>query len=106
MVAYLGFEVGQVKVMLHLLAVLGFVIGTKEEWIQLIKGWGWMLKLSYDDATFHIVQQCFVVLGLVGEPVIIDKNILCPLLTLGFVSYTNGRKTRIVWWDRNSTNGV
>ncbi len=43
------------------------------------------------------MQQCFVVLGLVGEPAIIDKDILCPLLMLGFVSYTNGRKTSIVW---------
>jgi hypothetical protein len=52
------------------------------------------------------VQQSFVVLGLVGEPAIIDKNILSPLSTLGFVSYMNGRKTRIVWRGRNSTNGV
>jgi hypothetical protein len=55
-----------------------------------------MLKLLQDDAAFHIAQQCFVVLSLVGEPAIIDKNILCPLLTLGFVSYRNGQKTRIV----------
>jgi hypothetical protein len=32
--------------MLHLLAVLGFVVGTKEGWINLVKVWGWMLKLS------------------------------------------------------------
>jgi hypothetical protein len=38
MVAYLGFKMRQVKVTLHLLAMLGFVIGTKEEWIHLIKG--------------------------------------------------------------------
>jgi hypothetical protein len=65
-----------------------------------------MLKLLEDDATFHIAQQCFLVLGLVGEPTIIDKNILCPLLALGFVSYMNGQKTRILWQGRNSTNGV
>jgi hypothetical protein len=30
--------VGQVEVMLHLLTMLGFIVGTKEEWIHLIKG--------------------------------------------------------------------
>jgi hypothetical protein len=86
--------------------MLGFVVGTKEEWIHLVEGWGWMLKLLLDEATFHIAQQCFVVPGLVGEPAIINKNILCLLLMLGFVSYKNGQKTRIVWQGRNSTNGV
>jgi hypothetical protein len=46
MVAHLRFKVGQVQVTLHLLTMLGFIVGTKEEWIHLVKGWGWMLKLS------------------------------------------------------------
>jgi hypothetical protein len=45
MVAYLGFKVGYIKVTSHLLAVPGFVVGTKEECIHLFKGWGCMLKL-------------------------------------------------------------
>ena len=75
--------------MLHLLAMFGFIVWAGEESIHLVKGKGWMLKLAQDDSAFHIAQQCFIVLGSIREPRIINKDILQPLTTLGFIRNTN-----------------
>ena len=50
-----------------------------------------MLELAQDDSAVYIVQQCFIVLGFIWEPAIIDKDIVQPLTTLGFIRDTNRR---------------
>jgi hypothetical protein len=56
--------------------LFGFIVGKKEEWIPLVKGREWVLKFVLDDSAVHIAQQCFIVLGFVRKPAIIDKNVL------------------------------
>ena len=56
--------------------MFGFIVGTGKERIHLIKGRGWMFELAQDDSAIYIVQQCFIVLGFVRDPAIIDKDIL------------------------------
>jgi hypothetical protein len=48
----------------------------KEEWIHLVEGRRWVLKFAHDDSAIHIAQQCFIVLGFVRRPAIINKKIL------------------------------
>jgi hypothetical protein len=69
--------------------MFGFIVGTSKEWIHLVKGRGWMLERVQDDSAVYIVKQCFIVLGFVREPAIINKDILRPLTTRGFIRDTN-----------------
>ena len=72
--------------------MFGFIVRTSKEWIHhLVKGRGWMFELAQDDSAIYIAQQCFIVLGFVRGPAIIDKDILRPLTMLGFIRDTNSR---------------
>jgi hypothetical protein len=71
--------------------VFGFIVGTSKEWIHLVKGRGWVFELAQDDSAIDIAQQCFLVLGFIREPAIIDKYILRLLTLLGFIRYPNRR---------------
>jgi hypothetical protein len=62
--------------LLHMLAMFSFAVGVREEWIHLVEGGGWMLKFVQDDSANHIAQQCFIVLGIVQDPTIINKDFL------------------------------
>jgi hypothetical protein len=55
--------------------MFGFIVGTSKEWIHLVKGRGWVFELAQDDSAIDIAQQCFIVLGFIREPAIIDKDI-------------------------------
>ena len=77
--------------MSHLLSMFGFIVGTRKEWIHPVKGRGWMFELAQDDSVIYIAQQCFIVLGFIQEPTIIDKDILWPLTMLGFIRNKNRR---------------
>ena len=50
-----------------------------------------MLELAQNWSATNIVQQIFVVLGLVRESSVIDKHIVEPPATLGFVRNPNGQ---------------
>jgi hypothetical protein len=52
---------------------------------------GWMLELAQNWSAIDIVQQIFVVLGLVRESSVINKHIVELPATLGFVRNPNGR---------------
>ncbi len=69
----------------------GFIVGTSKEWIHLVKGRGSVFELAQDDSAINIAQQCFIVLGFIRELAIIDKDILRPLTSLGFIRYPNRR---------------
>ncbi len=69
--------------------MFGFIVGTSKERIHLVKGRGWVFELAQDDSAIDIAQQCFIVLGFIREPAIIDKDILRPLTLLGFIRYPN-----------------
>ncbi len=71
--------------------MFGFIVGTSKEWIHLVKGRGWVFELAQDDSAIYIAQQCFIVLGFIRELAIIDKDILRPLTSLGFIRYLNRR---------------
>jgi hypothetical protein len=60
--------------------MFGFIVGTSNEWIHLVKGRGWVFELAQDDSAIDIAQQCFIVLGFIREPTIINKDILQPLM--------------------------
>ena len=46
LVEYVRFNVGQIEVAMHLLTVFGFVVGAKEEGINLVEGRRWMHKFA------------------------------------------------------------
>jgi hypothetical protein len=50
-----------------------------------------MLELAQNWSAINIVQQIFVVLGLVRESSVINKHIVEPPAMLGFVCNPNGR---------------
>jgi hypothetical protein len=50
-----------------------------------------MLELAQDCSTIDIVQQVFVVPGLVRESSVINKHIVEPQAMLGFVRNLNGQ---------------
>jgi hypothetical protein len=88
---------GQVKILLQLLTMFGFVVRLEELGIHLIKQGGWMLELAQDWSAINIVEQVFVVLRLVRESSVIDKYIIEPSAMLGFVRNPNGG-TIPSWW--------
>jgi hypothetical protein len=55
-----------------------------------------MLEFAQNWPTIDIAEQMFVVLSLVLEPSIIDKNILSLLMPFGFVRDTNRWNSRVV----------
>ena len=56
--------------------MFGFVISAEELRIHLIQWWGWVLELAQDRSTIDIVQQVFVVLRLVRESSVINKDVV------------------------------
>ena len=56
--------------------MFGFVVSAEELRIHLIQWRGWMLELVQDWSTIDIVQQVFIVLRLVRESSIIDKDVV------------------------------
>jgi hypothetical protein len=50
-----------------------------------------MLELAQNRSAINIVQKIFVVLGLIKESSVINKNIVEPPATLGFVHNPNGQ---------------
>ena len=56
--------------------MFGFVVSAEELRIHLIQWRGWVLELAQDRSTMDIVQQVFVVLRLVRESSVVDKDIV------------------------------
>jgi hypothetical protein len=49
-------QVGQIKIMPHLLSMCGFVIGAEELWISLIKRWRGMLQFAQDWSAVDVFE--------------------------------------------------
>jgi hypothetical protein len=86
----MGFEMQQVKIFSKLLTMGGLVVSTEESRIHLIKQWWWVLEFTKNWSSIDIVEQIFVVLGLVREPPIIDEDIGHPLAAFGLIRNVNG----------------
>ena len=56
--------------------MFGLVVNAEELRIHLIQWRGWVLELAQDWSTIDIVQQVFIVLRLVRESSIIDKDVV------------------------------
>ncbi len=84
----------------------GLVVSTEEGRVHLIKQWWWVLEFTKDWSSFDIVEQVLVVLGLVRETPVIDKDIGYSLLAFGLICNANGWQNWISWWSRSSAEGV
>ena len=82
--------------------MFGLVISAEELRVHRIQWWGWVFELAQDRSTINIVQQVFIVLGLVRESSVIDKDIVKPPATLGFVRNPNGRTILSRWLTQSS----
>mgnify|MGYP006140010367 CR=1 FL=1 len=82
--------------------MFGLVVNAEELRIHLIQWRGWVLELAQDRSTIDIVQQVFVVLRLIRESSVIDKDIVKLPATLGFVRNPNGRTILSRWLTRSS----
>ncbi len=82
--------------------MFGLVVSAEELRIHRIQWRGWVLELAQDRSTIDIVQQVFVVLRLVRESSVINKDVVKPPVTLGFVHNPNGR-TILSWWLTRSS---
>jgi hypothetical protein len=107
-IMYMGLEMQQVKIASKLLTITmgGLVVSTEEGWVHLIKQWWWVLEFMKDWSSFNIVEQVLVVLGLVRETPVIDKDIGYPLLAFGLNCNVNGWQNRIGQWSCSSAEGV
>ncbi len=56
--------------------MFGLVVSAEELRIHLIQLRRWVLELAQDRSTIDIVQQVFVVLGLVRESSVINKDVV------------------------------
>jgi hypothetical protein len=84
----------------------GLVVSTEESRIHLIKQWWWVLEFTKDWSSIDIVEQVLIVLGLVREPPVINKDIGHLLAAFGLIRNTNGWQSRIGWQSRSSAEGV
>jgi hypothetical protein len=94
---YVGFQMRQVEIFHQLLTMFGLVISAEESGVHLIQCRGWMLELAQDWSAINIVEQVFVVLGLIRESSVVDEHIVKPPARLGFVRNTNGRTILSRW---------
>jgi hypothetical protein len=97
LLTYVGFKMQQVKILHQLLTMFGLVIRAEESGVHFIQCRGWMLELAQDWSAIDIVEQVFVVLGLVRESSVINEHIVKPPAILGFVPNTNGRTILSRW---------
>ncbi len=56
--------------------MFGLIVSAEELRIHLIQWRGWVLELVQDRSTIDIVQQVFIVLRLVRESSVVDKDIV------------------------------
>ena len=56
--------------------MFGLVVSAEELRIHLIQWRGWVLELAQDRSAINIVQQVFVVLRLVRESSVINKDVV------------------------------
>jgi hypothetical protein len=96
----------QVKIFSKLLTMGGLVVSTEESRVHLIKQWWWVLDFTKDWSSFDIVEQVLVVLGLIREPPVINKDIGHPLLAFELICNANGWQSRIGQWSCSSAEGV
>ncbi len=54
----------------------GLVVSAEELRVHRIQWWGWVFELAQDWSTIDIVQQVLVVLGLVRESSVINKDVV------------------------------
>ncbi len=105
-ITYMGLNMQQVEIFLKLLTMGGLVVSTEESRIHLIKQWWWVLEFTKDWSSINIVEQVLVVLGLVRDPPVINKDIEHPLVAFGLICKGNGWRSRIGWQSCSSAEGV
>jgi hypothetical protein len=66
---------GQVELRVKAFAMERFIERKVKCWIYHIKRRRWMLQLPEDGLTVDVVQRRIVLIRLVGEPSVINKNI-------------------------------
>ena len=84
----------------------GFVVSTEEGRVHLIKQWWWVLEFTKDWSSFDIVEQVLVVLGLVRETPVINKDIGHLLSAFGLICNANGWRSWIGQQSHSSAEGV
>jgi hypothetical protein len=89
-IAYMGFKMQQVEIFSKLLTIGGLVVSTEESRIHLIKQWRWVLEFTKDWSSIEIVEQILVVLGLIREPPVTNKDIGHPLKAFGLICMQMG----------------
>ncbi len=89
-ITYMGFEMQQVEIILKLLTMGGLVVSTEESRIHLVKQWWCVLEFTKDWSSIDIREQILVVLRLVREPPVINKDIGHLLAAFGLIRNANG----------------
>ncbi len=102
----MGLKMQQVEIFLKLLTMGGLVVSTEKSRSHLIKQWWWVLEFTKDWSSIDFVEQVLVVLGLVREPPVINKDIGHPLAVFGLICNKNGWQSQIGRRSRSSTEGV
>jgi hypothetical protein len=105
-ITYMGLKMRQVKISSKLLTMGGLILSTEEGRVHLIKQWWWVLEFTKDWSSFNIMEQVLVVLGLIRETPVIDKDIGHPLLVFGLICNANGWQSWIGRQSRSSAEGV
>jgi hypothetical protein len=82
--------------------MFGLVLSAEELRVHCIQWWGWVFELAQDRSTIDIVQQVLVVLRLVRESSVINKDVVEPPAFPGLVRNPNGRTILSRWLNRSS----
>ncbi len=72
----MSLQMGEVKVLIELLAMQFLVVYHVETWVDLIKFGGGMLALAKDSPTIIIMQEGVELVGLIREATVIQEDIL------------------------------